>query len=56
MAKTLIAAGMKALSERGVNHVESDVIRRNDLQRMLSRSCNATFMRTVCYYPGINYD
>ena len=47
---------MKALSERGVNHVESDVIRRNDLQRMLSRSCNATFLRTVCYYPGLNYD
>ena len=56
MAKCLIAAGMKTLSERGVNHVECDVIRRNEMQRLLARSCSATFVRTACYYPGINYD
>lgn len=56
MAKSLIAAGMKTLSERGVTHVESDVIRRNENQRLLSRSCGATFIRTACYYPGLNYD
>ena len=47
---------MKTLSERGVNHVECDVIRRNEMQRLLARSCSATFVRTACYYPGINYD
>jgi len=36
--------------------VEADVIRRNDLQRMLASSCGATFVRTACYYPGLNYD
>ncbi|MDD3335464.1 MAG: GNAT family N-acetyltransferase [Eubacteriales bacterium] len=56
MAKCLIAAGMKTLSEHGVNHVESDVIRRNEAQCLLSRSCSATFIRTACYYPGLNYD
>ena len=56
MAKSLIAAGMKTLSERGVTHVESDVIRRNTAQCMLSQSCGATFIRTACCYPGVNYD
>ncbi|MEG2251788.1 MAG: GNAT family N-acetyltransferase, partial [Clostridia bacterium] len=56
MGKTLIAAGMKLLAERGATHVESDVIRRNDAQRMLARSCGATFVRTACYCPGINFD
>lgn len=56
MAKALIAAGMKTLSERGVTYVESDVIRRNEAQRLLARSCGATFVRTACYYPGLNYD
>ena len=56
LAKCLIAAGMKILSEKGVTHVEADVIRRNDQQRMLASSCGATFVRTACYYPGMNYD
>ncbi len=56
LAKCLIASGMKLLSEKGVTHVEADVIRRNDQQRMLAASCGATFVRTACYYPGMNYD
>ena len=56
LAKSLIASGMKLLSERGVTHVEADVIRRSDLQRALAASCSATFVRTACYYPGMNYD
>ena len=56
LAKCLIAAGMKILSEKGVTHVEADVIRRNDQQRMLASSCGATFVRTACYYPSMNYD
>ena len=56
LAKSLIAAGMKILSEKGVTHVEADVIRRNDVQRALASSCGATFVRTACYYPGLNYD
>ncbi|MEG1570482.1 MAG: GNAT family N-acetyltransferase [Clostridia bacterium] len=56
IAKSLIAAGMKLLSERGVTHVEADVIRRNEAQRLLANSCGATFIRTACFYPGINYD
>lgn len=56
LAKCLIASGMKVLSEKGVTHVEADVIRRNELQRRLAASCGATYMRTACYYPGMNYD
>ena len=56
LAKCLIATGMKILSEKGVTHVEADVIRRNEQQRMLAASCGATFVRTACYYPGMNYD
>ena len=56
LAKSLIAAGMKILAEKGVNHVEADVIRRNEQQRLLAASCSATFVRTACYYPGMNYD
>lgn len=56
MAKHMIAAGMKMLSERGVNYVEAEVIRRNVAQRALAVSCNACFCRTAWYYPGINYD
>jgi RimJ/RimL family protein N-acetyltransferase len=56
LAKTLIAVGMKTLGDKGVTHVEADVIRRNDAQRALAASCSATFVRTACYYPGLNYD
>ena len=31
-------------------------IRRNEQQRALAGSCGATFVRTACYYPGLNYD
>ncbi|MEA5016219.1 MAG: GNAT family N-acetyltransferase [Candidatus Limiplasma sp.] len=56
LAKALIACGMKALSEQGVTRFEGDVIRRNVPQCMLAQSCNATFIRTACFYPGLNYD
>lgn len=56
LAKCLIAAGLKNLSERGVNHVDAAVIRRNIAQYQLARSCRSTFIRTSFYYPGINID
>lgn len=56
LGKSLIAAGMNALRERGVSHFEGDVIRRNLPQCALAASCSATFVRTACLYPGINYD
>ncbi|MBE5800813.1 MAG: GNAT family N-acetyltransferase [Clostridiales bacterium] len=56
LAKCMVAAGMKQLCEMGVTYVEADVIRRNVAQRMLARSCGATFVRTACFYPGLNYD
>ncbi len=56
IGKTLIAAGMNLLSERGVSKFEADVIRRNVPQCRLAQSCRATFIRTACLYPGINYD
>ena len=31
-------------------------LRRNEQQRALASSCGATFVRTACYYPGLNYD
>lgn len=56
LAKTLIAAGMRMLGEHGVANIEADVIRRNLAQCRLAQSCGATFVRTACLYPGINYD
>ncbi len=56
LAKTLIAAGMRYLGDVGCTHFEADVIRRNAAQCALAQSCNATFIRTACFYPGLNYD
>ncbi len=56
IGKTLIAAGMNLLTERGVTTFEADVIRRNVPQCRLAQSCRATFIRTACLYPGINFD
>ncbi|MDD3214571.1 MAG: GNAT family N-acetyltransferase [Eubacteriales bacterium] len=56
IAKTLISAGMNRLSEQGVTNFEADVIRRNVPQCRLAQSCKATFIRTACLYPGINFD
>ena len=56
LAKCLVAAGMKLMSEKGVTRVEADVIRRNEQQRALASSCGASFVRTACFYPGLNYD
>ena len=54
LGKTLIAAGISMLAERGVTQFEADIIRRNIPQCRLAQSCKATFMRTACLYPGIN--
>ncbi len=56
LAKSLVAAGMKHLGDVGVNHFEADIIRRNTPQCALAQSCNATFLRTACFYPGLNYE
>ncbi len=48
LAKSLIAAGMKLLAEKGVTRVEADVIRRNEQQRLLAAGCGATFVRAAC--------
>jgi ribosomal protein S18 acetylase RimI-like enzyme len=56
IGKTLIAAGMNLLTERGVTTFEADVIRRNVPQCRLAQNCRATFIRTACLYPGINFD
>lgn len=56
LAKTLIAAGMRMLSEHGVQRFEADIIRRNIPQCRLAQSCKATFLRTACLYPGIDLD
>jgi len=56
IGKTLVAAGINLLAGQGVTTVEADVIRRNIPQCRLAQSCRATFVRTACLYPGINYD
>ena len=56
IGKSLIAAGMKYLGDRGVTHFQSDIIRQNPAQCGLARMCNATFVRTACFFPGVNYD
>ncbi len=54
LAKSLIAAGMKLLNEKGIAYVQADVIHRNVPQAALVQSCNAVYIRTACFYPGIN--
>jgi len=56
IGKSLIAAGMKYLSDHGVTRFQSDVIRHNAAQYGLAQICNATYVRTACFFPGINYD
>lgn len=56
LAKSLLSAGMTVLEEQGVAHFEGEITRRNMPQRQLGKSCNATFIRTACLCPGINYD
>ena len=56
LAKSMIAAGMKILGDQGVTHFVGDVIRRNPPQCALAKSCGATFIRTACFYPGLNYE
>lgn len=56
LAKSLIAAGMKLLGEKGVTYVQADVIQRSIPQVALAQSCGAVGVRTACFYPGINYD
>ena len=56
LGKALIASGMRYLSEQGVTRFEGDIIRRNVAQCRLGQSCRATFIRTACFYPGINYE
>ena len=56
IAKCLIAAGMQQFAGRGVQHFESDIIRRSVEQGRLGQSCKAKFLRTACFFPGINYD
>ena len=56
LAKTLLAAAMNLLKEQGVTVFEGDIIRRNIPQCHLAQSCNATFVRTACMYPGLDYE
>ena len=56
LAKSMIAAGMRILEEQGVTHVEGDIIRRNVFHNMLKKSCDAAFLRTLHFYPGVNFD
>ncbi len=56
LAKALVASAMATLSERGITVFEADVIRRNVPQCRLAQSCGATFVKTACLYPGMNYE
>ncbi len=56
LGKSLVAASMSALAERGVTEYEVDLVRRNIPQCRFAQACNATFVRTLCLYPGLNYD
>ena len=56
LAKLLIATGMKTLMERGVTNFEGDIIRRSVLQCKLAASCGGKYLRTLCLFPGIDYN
>ena len=56
LGKTLVATGLTSLKDRGVTNFEAEIIRRNVPQCRLAQSSKATFVRTACLYPGINYD
>ena len=56
LGKALVSAGMKYLADQGVTLFEGNVTRRNMAQCKMARSCNATFIRNACFFPGVNYD
>lgn len=54
MGKALLTRALQMLREEGVTQVEALVLRRSAAQCAMARSFGAKFIRTTCFYPGIN--
>ncbi len=54
LGKALLTRAMHMLRDEGVTQVEALVLRRSAAQCALAKSFGAKFIRTTCYYPGID--
>lgn len=54
LGKALLTKALNMLREEGVTQVEALVLRRSAAQCAMARSFGARFIRTTCYYPGVD--
>ena len=54
LGKALLQRGLALLRDEGVSQIEAVVLRRSAAQCAMARSLGAKFIRTTCFYPGIN--
>ena len=54
IGKTLLHRGITMLQSQGVTQCDGLILRRSDAQRGFAKSLNASFIRTTCYYPGMD--
>ncbi len=54
IGKTLLHRGLTMLYDQGVTQCDGLVLRRSEAQRGFAKSLNASFVRSTCFYPGIN--
>ena len=54
LGKALLTRALHMLRDEGVTQVEALVLRRSPAQCALAKSFGARFIRTTCYYPGID--
>jgi GNAT superfamily N-acetyltransferase len=54
LGKALLTRALSMLREEGVTQVEALVLRRSAAQCAIAKSFGARFIRTTCFYPGID--
>ncbi len=54
LGKALLTRALHMIRDEGVTQVEALVLRRSPAQCAMARSMGARFIRTTCYYPGID--
>jgi len=54
LGKALLTRALHMLRDEGVTQIEALVLRRSPAQCALAKSFGARFIRTTCYYPGID--
>ena len=54
IGKTLLHRGLTILQSQGVTQCDGLILRRSIAQQGFARSLKASFIKTTCYYPGMN--